>query len=228
MSAITAHDLLNPTQVIVGLSELLLEHQSLAPVVRRRLEQMHRSALTMSAMISDMSAGVSLDASANPVYSRVNLVELVTSVVERNRVLTVAKGMKLLLLIDQADDQGCWVDGDAVKLERALANLLGNAIKFSPPMSTVSVALDRGVHNAMIAVHDQGPGISNEGRTRIFELFHREEATAHLPGQGLGLFITRQIAERHGGTLSVSSELGRGSTFLLQVPLVEEPLAELA
>ncbi len=229
MSAITAHDLLNPTQVIVGLSELLLEHQSLDPVVRRRLEQMHRSALTMAAMIADMSAGSATDTSANPVYSRVNLVELVTSVVERTRVLTVARGMKLLLLIDQADDEGCWVEGDAVKLERALANLLGNAIKFSPSLSTVSVALDRGVESAMIAVHDQGPGISDEARTRIFELFHREEPTAHLPGQGLGLFITKQIVESHGGTLSVSSEPGRGSTFLLQVPLAaDEPWAELA
>jgi signal transduction histidine kinase len=229
MSAITAHDLSNPAQVIMGLSELLLEHQALDPVVRRRLEQMHRSALTLTAMISDMSAGRSLDAGGNPVSARVNLVELVTSVVERTRVLAVAKNMKLLLLIDQADELGCWVEGDAVRLERALVNLLGNAIKFAPMRSTVSVALDRGVEQAKISVHDQGPGISDEGLARIFELFHREESTAHLPGQGLGLFITKQIIESHGGSITVDSEAGHGSTFLIQVPLADdEPFAELA
>jgi signal transduction histidine kinase len=160
---------------------------------------------------------------------RVNLVELVTSLVERTRVLASAKSMKLLLLVEQTDNQGCWVDGDKVRLERALANLLGNAIKFSPPGSRVSVALDRGLDEAKIAVHDQGPGISAQGRETIFEVFHREPHTAHVPGQGLGLFITRQIVESHGGTVRVESEPGRGSTFLMQVPLaVEEALAELA
>jgi signal transduction histidine kinase len=228
ISAITAHDLSNPAQIIMGLSELLLEHQSLDPVVRRRLEQMHRSAVSMSAMISDMSAGLAVDR-ADAVSARVNMVELVTSVVERTRVLAVARNMKLLLLVDQADEQGCWVEGDAVRLERALVNLLGNAIKFSPSGSTVSVALDRGVGTAKVSVHDQGPGISDEGLARIFELFHREVPTAHLPGQGLGLFITKQIVESHGGTIDVDSELGRGSTFLMQLPLAtDEPLAELA
>ena len=61
LSAMTVHDLSNPAQVILGLSELLLEHQTLDPVVRRRLEQMHRSAVTMSAMISDLSAGLALE-----------------------------------------------------------------------------------------------------------------------------------------------------------------------
>jgi signal transduction histidine kinase len=229
LSAMTVHDLSNPAQIILGLSELMLEHQSLDPVVRRRLEQMHRSAMTMSAMISDLGTGLALEDHATMEVERVNLVELVTSLVERTRVLASAKSMKLLLLVEQTDNQGCWVDGDKVRLERALANLLGNAIKFSPPGSRVSVALDRGLDEAKIAVHDQGPGISAQGRETIFEVFHREPHTAHVPGQGLGLFITRQIVESHGGTVRVESEPGRGSTFLMQVPLaVEEALAELA
>ncbi len=229
LSAMTVHDLSNPAQVILGLSEMLLDHQTLDPVVRRRLEQMHRSAVTMSAMISDLSHGQSPENQGKLDVERVNLVELVTSVVERTRVLATAKEMKLLLLVEQVDHQGCWVDGDAVKLERALTNLIGNAIKFSPAGSRVSVALDRGVDDAKISVSDQGPGISGHGRAQIFEVFHREKNTAHLPGQGLGLFITRQIAESHGGSISVESVPGRGATFLLQIPLaVDEPLDKLA
>ena len=229
LSATTVHDLSNPAQVIIGLSELLLEDQTLDPAVRRRLQQMHRSALTMAAMIADMSAGVALEDPVEPKNERVDLVELLASVVDRARVLASAKEMRLLLFTEQSDDDGCWVVGDSVKLERALVNLLGNAIKFSPPKSTVTVALESGYGYANIAMHDEGPGISDEGRARIFEVFHREEQTAHLPGQGLGLFITREIAESHGGTVTVDSHPGRGATFLFRVPLsLDEPIAGLA
>ncbi len=228
VSAMTVHDLGNPAQVIMGLSELLLDHPTLDPFVRTRVEQLHRSALTMAALVSDLNHGFSLEDQHRLDLQRIDLVELVTSVVERQRVLANAKDMTLMLLVDQPRDAGCWVDGDPVKLERALGNLLGNAIKFSPPRSTVSVALDRGIDNAKIAVHDEGPGISPTGLQRIFEVFHREQSTAHVPGLGLGLFITKQIAESHGGTVDARSEPGHGSTFLLEVPLAVGAYADLA
>jgi signal transduction histidine kinase len=225
LNAMTVHDLSNPAQVILGLSEVLLEHQVLEPMVRKHLEQVHRSALTMTALITDLSHGFSLDDSASLELERLDLAEVAASVVERTRVLADAKDMKLLLFVD---DHGCWVDGDSVRLERAMVNLLGNAIKFSPPGSTTSISLDRGRHFARVSFHDEGPGISEDGKARIFEVFQREEETSHLPGLGLGLFITKQIAESHGGTVSVESEHGHGATFLLQVPLAREALAELA
>lgn len=219
LSAMTVHDLANPAQVILGLSELLLEHQSLDPVVRRRLEQVHRSAVTMSAMLTDLGHGLALNDGPDLGFERFDLVELATSVVERTRLLADAKEMQLLLLTEPLDREGCWVDGDAVKIERALVNLLGNAIKFSPRRSTVCVVLTRGYDDVRLTVRDEGPGISPEGRRRIFEVFHREERTAHLPGQGLGLFIAQQIAERHGGAITVESEPGRGAAFELRLPV---------
>ena len=84
-SAMTAHDLSSPAQVILGLSEVLLEHQNLDPLVRRRIEQVHRSAVTMSALISDLSSGLALDDRANLETRRLSFGELVTSVVERTR-----------------------------------------------------------------------------------------------------------------------------------------------
>lgn len=240
LSATTVHDLSNPAQVVLGLSELVLEHQQLDPVVRRRLEQMHRAALTMTAMLADLGAGLALGELNTLSNERVDLVALIASVVERTRVLAVAKEMQLEFLVDGHEDQAAdraanwadhgnwWVEGDPVKLERAVVNLLGNAIKFSPQGSTVSIAVDRGTDFAEVAIHDQGPGISDAGQARIFDVFEREENTAHLPGQGLGLFITKQIVESHSGTISVESQPGRGATFLLQLPLlVEESLGEL-
>jgi signal transduction histidine kinase len=226
-SAMTAHDLANPAQVILGLCEILLDHQHLDPIVRRRVEQIHRSAVTMSTLISDLSSGLALDDRTNQETRRVNLGELVTSLVDRTRLLADAKDMDVRY-IRKSGGQGCWVDGDAVKLERALANLLSNAIKFSPPTSMVSVTLDWGSTLARIAVADQGPGISDVGHARIFEVFHREASNAHLPGLGLGLYIAKQIVESHGGTITVASEAGRGAAFELQIPLaVDVPLAGL-
>ena len=161
-SAMTAHDLASPAQVILGLSEILLDHQNLDPVVRRRIEQVHRSAVTMSTLISDLSNGLALDDRANLETRRLSLGEVLSSVVDRTRLLAEAKDMDLLF-IRQSGGQGCWVDGDAVKLERALANLLGNAIKFSPPRSMVTVTLDWGSTHARIAVEDEGRGSATTG-----------------------------------------------------------------
>ena len=224
LNAMTVHDLSSPAQVILGLSEVLLEHQVLEPMVRKQLEQLHRSAVTMTALITDLSQGFSLEDTDSLELERLDAAELVSSVADRTRVLADAKQMRLVV---RADD-GCWIDGDSVRLERAMVNLLGNAIKFSPPGSDISVSLARGAHFARIAVSDEGPGISEDGRARIFEVFQREQETAHLPGLGLGLFITKQIAESHGGMVSVESEHGHGATFLLQVPLAREAVGELA
>ena len=226
-SAMTAHDLASPAQVILGLSEILLEHQNLDPLVRRRIEQVHRSAVTMSALISDLSSGLALNDQANLETRWLSFGELVTSVVDRTRLLAEVKDMDVLY-IRQSGGRGCWVDGDSVKLERALANLLGNAIKFSPQRSMVAVTLDWGATHARLSVEDQGPGISNDGHDRIFEVFHREADNAHLPGLGLGLYIAKQIVESHGGTIRVQSEPGQGATFEVQLPLaVDVPLAGL-
>ncbi len=179
-------------------------------------------------MITDLSHGFSPDSAESLDLERVDLAELVASIVERTHVLAEAKGMSLEIGVELGGHVSCWVDGDPVRLERAMVNLLGNAIKFSPPGSSVRVSLDRGRHFARIAVRDQGPGIPEDARARIFEVFQREQETAHLPGLGLGLFITKQIAESHGGMVSVESEHGHGATFLLQVPLAVDVLADLA
>src|SRR5215210_793191 len=111
LNAMTVHDLSSPAQVILGLSEVLLEHQVLDPLVRKQLGLLHRSAITMTALITDLSHGFSLDDNQTLEMERLDLAELVTSVIERTRMLADAKDMKLLLF---ANDEGCWVDGDSV------------------------------------------------------------------------------------------------------------------
>lgn len=229
--ATTLHALGAPAEVVVLLAESLAAHPTLDEVARARVQQLLRSAHQLEDLVAELSRGFALDAADRLDVHRVDLVALVDGLVERTRVLAETKSMRLLLLTEQVGQGGpaggCWVDGDPVKLERALSQVIGNAIKFSPAGTTVSVAVDRGVEDAKVSVSDEGPGLSSEGRERVFDLHHRERAAQGLPGDGVGLHLARQVVEGHGGRLTVRSELGKGATFLVELPLsVDEVYAE--
>lgn len=110
---------------------------------------------------------------------------------------------------------------NAPLLEQAVVNLLDNAIKYSPPGSEVTIKATQRNDMASIAVIDQGPGIAAEHLARLFERFYRTDRarSREMGGTGLGLAIVKHIAQAHGGTVDVRSEIGRGSTFILDLPL---------
>ncbi|HVT42825.1 MAG TPA: chemotaxis protein CheB [Thermoanaerobaculia bacterium] len=111
--------------------------------------------------------------------------------------------------------------GDSVRLLQVVWNLLGNAIKFTPPEGEIDVLLDRTGNDARLSVRDTGAGISADFAPHVFELYQQaDEATGHQPGLGIGLAIVKQIVKLHGGTVRVESAgLGRGSTFVVTLPL---------
>lgn len=110
--------------------------------------------------------------------------------------------------------EGTW---DRFRIEQAIANLLTNAAKYGSGKEVeVSVAHDN--NRAKLIVRDQGMGIATEHLDRIFNRFERAVIPSEVSGLGLGLFITRQIVELHGGTIRVESELGKGSTFIMELP----------
>lgn len=112
------------------------------------------------------------------------------------------------------------VDADAI--QQALVNLLDNAIKFSPPGGSVSVRLVKYDDDRIwcLSVQDEGPGIPKEEQARIFERFYRpgDELRRETQGTGIGLSLVKSIAEAHGGTVTVASTPGKGSTFTLRIP----------
>ncbi|MCC7369255.1 MAG: HAMP domain-containing histidine kinase [Chloroflexi bacterium] len=140
--------------------------------------------------------------------------------------LACEAGTALASLLQAADqhvdlhlpDGPVWVYGDRRRLEQALLNLLSNAQKFSPPGATIglSVAVDGG--DVIWTVEDRGPGIAPEHRARLFERFFTSASDSSGPGAGLGLPISLAIAEAHGGTIQVETEVARGSSFALRVP----------
>ncbi|MEQ8839872.1 MAG: ATP-binding protein [Acidimicrobiales bacterium] len=103
-------------------------------------------------------------------------------------------------------------------ISRAIRNLVDNAAKFSPPGTAIRVEIDGG----RVAVHDQGPGVPEAERDRIFDRFHRLDSNRSQPGSGLGLAIVRQVAEAHGGTVFAGSSSDGGAAIGFAVPTIDD------
>ena len=99
-------------------------------------------------------------------------------------------------------------------IERAVSNLLDNAAKWSPPGGTIDVV----VRDGELVVRDRGPGISEEDVPFVFDRFYRAPSARSMPGSGLGLAIVRQVAEAHGGTVSVEAPEDGGTRMRLKLP----------
>jgi two-component system, OmpR family, sensor histidine kinase MprB len=122
-------------------------------------------------------------------------------------------------LLFDVDLQPWWVEGDSGGLERAVANLLDNAVKWSPSGGTITVRLSPdGADRATLTVEDQGPGIAAEDLPHVFERFYRADESRSMPGSGLGLAIVRQVAARHGGTVTAGDAAGGGARLSLELP----------
>jgi signal transduction histidine kinase len=114
--------------------------------------------------------------------------------------------------------------GDPDRLGQVFTNLLSNAIKYSPDAQTVEMDLSASPETTTISVHDHGLGIPREQREKIFERFYRaaDPQQRAIPGLGMGLYIVAEIVKRHGGTIVVDSEVGKGSTFMVTLPLMTD------
>lgn len=111
---------------------------------------------------------------------------------------------------------------DPDQIERAIVNLITNALKYSPPESPVLIQVAHRNSEAVVSVTDQGAGIPPEDVPRLFQRFTRVGTGERREGLGLGLYITRLIVEAHGGRVWVESEVGKRSTFHLALPLASE------
>jgi signal transduction histidine kinase len=110
------------------------------------------------------------------------------------------------------------LEGDEFRIEQVITNLLTNALRYGGG-KPVAVTVSAGEGRALVSVRDRGMGIAPADQERIFQQFERTEGSAQVPGLGLGLYIARQIVEAHRGRLEVVSELGKGSEFILYLPL---------
>ncbi|QMU96027.1 two-component sensor histidine kinase [Microbacterium esteraromaticum] len=147
--------------------------------------------------------------------------EVVAASIEAHSVQADSAGVEL----SRGGERGVWVRGDAQVLIEAVGNLIANAIVYSPSGSRVGVGVKADGDVVEIAVTDQGIGISDADRERIFERFYRadEARSRRTGGTGLGLSIVKHATQRHGGEVRVWSRPGRGSTFTIRLPRAEAP-----
>ncbi|MGE3774446.1 MAG: ATP-binding protein [Gammaproteobacteria bacterium] len=153
----------------------------------------------------------------------IDLATIVRSAVETSEPLIDAAGHRLDVSLA---DEALWVDGDPMRLTQIVANLLNNAARYMEDGGMIALTARREGDTAVIGVRDNGIGISAEGLTRVFDMFSREgrEASRNQSGLGIGLTLSRRLAEMHGGSLEARSDgEGRGSEFLLYLPLTEAP-----
>jgi signal transduction histidine kinase len=154
----------------------------------------------------------------DPLSAIERVIHAQSSYADRHELLLKYKGLPIDLL------------GDADKFDQILTNLLSNAIKYSPNGGKVLVSVEADEHDLSVAVSDQGMGIAPEKLERVWEKFERVDNrdTRQAGGTGIGLFLVKHLVERHEGTIDVSSQVGRGSTFTFHLPLrPKEALAEL-
>ena len=158
-------------------------------------------------------------------YLRLEAVDLVALT---TRAVAVAQTLSNRQVIElDVDGTPPTVNGDVLRLQSALLNLLTNAIKFSEPAGRIEVRLRKADGEAELQVQDHGSGIPADQLAEIFQRFYQVARAdrASLGGLGLGLFITKEIVTAHGGTVVVESEEGYGTTFTIRLPLPVEEAA---
>jgi len=156
----------------------------------------------------------------SPRTEPVDLRDIVSRVVER--IGSSVPHRRILLETPPVPIFGRW---NTVRIAQALDNILNNALKYSPDETTVYVRMDDTDGNVTLSVRDEGIGVSGEHTSQIFEPFFRidNSTTRRTGGLGLGLYVSRLIAEQHGGSLTVDSEPGSGSTFRISLPTERTP-----
>jgi len=222
--AVLAHELRNPLAAISLAAELL--GREVNPAEGRAFwatELVRRHSLQLTRLVNEL-----LDVS-RVYHGKVELSRMAMelSLVVDNAVETVQPMFRQrhqLLAIDR-DASPLWVNGDAVRLQQVMVNLLDNAARYTPEGGRIEVELRRSEERAVVTVRDFGIGIAPEAIDHIFGLFEQGGATTSPGGLGIGLTLVRELVRLHGGTIEARSEgKDRGSEFIMHLPIVEEPV----
>jgi len=212
--AIAAHELRNPLNILTLLWRILDRAPSQIETSRVNLIQKSRAQLArLSSLVDRLLDVTRIRSGTFDLYlEEFELSALIREVASRFSLGD--SGHKLSLELER-EVTGTW---DRLRIDQVITNLISNAVKFgNEKQIAVKSRLDG--EQVVVAVHDEGVGISPENIGRIFERFERGEARRYQEGLGLGLWITREIVQAHGGSVLAESELGKGSTFTVRLPL---------
>jgi signal transduction histidine kinase/CheY-like chemotaxis protein len=221
--AVLSHELRTPLNAILGWTYLMRDSRNDESLIGQGVEVLQRNTETLIELISDLldtsrivSGTLTLD------FQEVDLKQIVSGSVDTLRVEAAEKGIALESFVEVPEELGCRVRGDGARLHQILANLLSNALKFTPRGGSVTVQLRKAQASAIVVVKDTGKGISTEFLPHIFKRFYQdEESSRENRGLGLGLAICKHLVELHGGSISAESEgPGRGAMIKVELPVI--------
>ncbi len=214
LMGIVAHDLRNPLGAI-AMKAALLRKGAESEATRIKAESIENVTMRMEYLIKDMLDVATMEAGEFTVSTaRCDVDEVLHDTLEMFETLSSSKRIHLE---HDVTEHGLVIEAERERLLQVLSNILGNALKFTPPGGHVTLSVERQGAMVRFAVLDTGPGISSLNAARIFERYWKDGAPGK--GTGLGLFIAKRIVEAHGGRIWVESELGHGSKFYFTIPL---------
>lgn len=223
---IVSHDLRSPLTSVQGFSSMLSMVGELNSKQQHFVEKILSGIAQMTAIVDNIQDAGRYDPETGfyeMQRSPCDLAEMVQRIVESH--LLPAEKQELTIRKQVTDDIPI-IHADHTMLERAITNLVDNAIKYTPNGRHITISLYRVENEIVISVADSGLGISQENQKLLFERHMRIPRLEHkrVKGSGLGLFIVRSVARRHGGKAWVESEEGHGSTFFISIPLAGDNL----
>src|SRR5437868_9593804 len=221
--SMAAHELRTPLSVITGYLSMLQDGTITPDNAERPLRVLIGKATELNSIVDDLLTAARIEGGTVPTDTKtLDLREM--SRLAMARAEPRAGLLKAEMLYDEPNEP-VWVNADREQLARIIDNLLNNALTYTTgqPWVHLTVSLDEG---PALILEDHGVGIPRDKHEKIFERFFRidDPAIGPQPGTGLGLFISRELSERHGGSLTLDqSEIGKGSTFVLHLPAATAP-----
>ena len=219
------HELRTPLTSIIGYIDIIREEsqEDSTADITPYLDVLDRNAQILLTLVESILTLSKIDSDQPQLsYEKVALNKVIDNSIFTMMPQAKAAGIAITL---ESDDEYS-IDGDAGQLTQVFINLLGNAVKFSPRDSTISISLksqrdERGINYALVSIADRGIGIPPEDVEHLFTRFFRAKnaVSEHFQGTGLGLSIVAKVIEQHGGKIDLESTQGVGTTFFVEIPL---------
>ena len=214
-----AHDLRNPLTSIMGFNDLMLNEAQgkLSEGLKKYIGIIQTSSQKMLVMVNSfLDISVIESGKLELKLSKGSIKSLIEEQIETSQFLADKKNITIQASLDDTSEMFF----DKFRISQVLDNIIGNAIKYSPRGSTIHIMLDEMDGHIRVRVRDEGPGISEEDQTKLFQEYHRlkSQPTGGEKSTGLGLAITKKIVDYHKGRIEIESQPGKGSTFILTFP----------